>query len=139
MRRLLFIFILLIISSFFVFKLFYPIYISQEVIITYGIHPFDICSKNPELWKYIKITYIITFIFSNIIINNFLYSKIYKLINSKLLKSKRKKDKKTNSIKFDSSKLSLLIGYDFKNNTNISIPESGLYQNFLITGTIGSR
>lgn len=139
MRRLLFIFILLIISSFFVFKLFYPIYISQEVIITYGIHPFDICSKNSELWKYIKITYIITFIFSNIIINNFLYSKISKLINSKLLKSKRKKDKKTNSIKFDSSKLSLLIGYDFKNNTNISIPESGLYQNFLITGTIGSR
>lgn len=134
-----FIFILLIISSFFIFRLFYPIYTSQEVIITYGIRPFDICSKNPDLWKYIKISYIITFIFSNIIINNFLYSKISKLSNTILLKFKRKKDKKTISAKLDFSKLSLLIGYDPENNTNISIPESGLYQNFLITGTIGSR
>ncbi len=132
-----FITILYIVSSFLIFKLFYPIFIADEVIITYGINPFDICSKNPDLWKYIKITYIITFIISNIIVNNFLYSKISKLFNS--TSSKSKKDKKINSIKYDKSKLSLLIGYDFKNNKNILIPESGLYQNFLITGTIGSR
>ena len=47
------------------FKTFYPIYISKEIIIPYGIHPFDICSKNPELWLYIKIIYICIFVFSN--------------------------------------------------------------------------
>lgn len=34
--------------------------------------------------------------------------------------------------------LNLLIGLDTKSNSKIYIPESGLYQNFLITGTIGS-
>ena len=36
------------------------------------------------------------------------------------------------------SSLNLLVGHDNLSNTNIIIPESGLYQNFLITGTIGS-
>ena len=36
------------------------------------------------------------------------------------------------------SSLSLLIGFDKLDKKNIIIPESGLYQNFLITGTIGS-
>ena len=36
------------------------------------------------------------------------------------------------------SELNLLIGYDFNSKEKIYIPESGLYQNFLITGTIGS-
>lgn len=36
------------------------------------------------------------------------------------------------------NELNLLIGKDESNNMNIFIPESGLYQNFLITGTIGS-
>ena len=43
----------------------------------------------------------------------------------------------THSKKFLSS-LSLLIGFDKLDKKNIIIPESGLYQNFLITGTIGS-
>ncbi len=36
------------------------------------------------------------------------------------------------------SELNLLIGFDKINNKKIIIPENGLYQNFLITGTIGS-
>lgn len=34
--------------------------------------------------------------------------------------------------------MNLLVGEEIENNTKIYIPESGLYQNFLITGTIGS-
>ena len=34
--------------------------------------------------------------------------------------------------------LNLLIGYDQSTNQDIYLPESGLYQNFLITGTIGT-
>ena len=43
-------------------------------------------------------------------------------------------DKKDNNI----SSLQLLIGKNILNQKNIYLPESGLYQNFLITGTIGT-
>ena len=54
--------------------------------------------------------------------------------------------KKANTISFSqnpknsltNNKLNLLIGQDEKTNSKIYVPESGLYQNFLITGTIGS-
>ena len=127
-----------LISSYLAIKTFYPIFIAKEVIITYGIHPFDICSKNPELWNIIKNTYVFTFIFSNFIISNFLYSRI--LCKFKFFKPK-KKIPKNNSTKIPENfnkNLNLLIGFDEETNSNVYIPESGLYQNFLVTGTIGS-
>lgn len=61
---------------------------------------------------------------------------------SKLIINKLNKKKFTN---FSSNKkssinsnLTLLVGQNLENNQDIYIPESGLYQNFLITGTIGS-
>ncbi len=107
---------------------------ADEVIITYGIHPFDICTDNALLWKYIKNIFVITYIFSNIIFLRFLFNKFFinffvKNANSSL---------KNNYDKDLSSNLNLLIGKDFNTDMNIYIPESGLYQNFLITGTIGS-
>ena len=127
-------------SSIFTIKIFYPIYVSKEIIIPYGIHPFDICSKNPQLWKYIKITYIFVFIFSNFVISNFIYVRFISNIFSRFYNSKQnvKKPKiKTHPKNFMNS-LHLLIGFDEASSSNIFIPESGLYQNFLITGTIGS-
>ena len=53
-----------------------PIFSATEVIITYGIKPFDICEKNGDLWKYIKIFYITTFLTSNIICSNLIFNKI---------------------------------------------------------------
>ena len=53
------------------------------------------------------------------------------------IKSKKKRIKKEKyNIKTD--KLNLLIGNDPITGKNVYLPESGLYQNFLITGTIGS-
>ena len=103
-----------------------PIFIAEEVIITYGVKPFDICSKNTELWKYIKIIYMITFLTSNLICSNLLYNKI-----------PTKKKKKQNEIEND-NELKLLIGYNRKTEEKVYLPKSGLFQNFLITGTIGS-
>ena len=91
----------LFISGYFTIKLFYPIYISNEIIIPYGIHPFDICSKSPQLWKYIKIAYIITFIFANIVISNYIYPVIFKNIK------KRKIEKNENKI--ENNKYNILI------------------------------
>ena len=79
------------------------------------------------LWEKIKKIYLICFIFSNIIIGNLFFDKIY---------SKKVKKKKIN--KEIDNKLNLLIGEDISKGEKIYIPESGLYQNFLITGTIGS-
>lgn len=129
--------IFFIISTYFIVKTFYPIYVSEEIIITYGLHPFDICSKNPELWKYIKITFIITFLISDFSICNFIYSRI--LINFNFFKNvSNKKRINNNYCKKNSEDLSLLVGHYKKENEKIYVPEAGLYQNFLITGTIGS-
>ena len=109
---------------------------ADELIITYGLKPFDICSKNPVLWKYLKITHILTFTFSSIICTNLIISKISK----KFLKTRQKSKTLTKeNLSTNSSKnLQLLVGFDKNSKHNIYIPESGLYQNFLITGTIGS-
>ena len=126
------------------YHFFYSIYTAEELIIPYGLQPFDICSKNPVLWKYIKIIHILSFTFSIIIIINFFFSKFFQ----KFLKSEKIKSKipKTNSILSTKQKnmfntyysLQLLVGFDKTTKSNIYIPENGLYQNFLITGTIGS-
>ena len=121
----------------FSFIIFSPIYFSNEIIITYGIHPFDICTKNPILWKYIKITFIFTYIFSNIIFSLFLFNRFFINILKKFNNTENVKNK--NLIKNNiNSKLNLLVGKDIKTDEKIYIPETGLYQNFLITGTIGS-
>ena len=105
-----------------------PIFQAQELIITYGLKPFDICESNAKLWQYIKIMYIITFFTSNLICSNFVYNKIpIKKKIEKHLDTKNKDDK-----------LKLLIGYNQKTKEKIYIPKLGLFQNFLITGTIGS-
>lgn len=135
-----------IIFSIILFHVFKPIYTANELIISYGIHPFDICSKNPQLWKYIKTTFIFTSIFSNFLIGYFIYNRflfnLYSLLKN--LKSNTNSKKQSNltvtnhSKNFQKNSLSLKIGQELYSNKIIYIPENGLYQNFLITGTIGS-
>lgn len=119
--------------------IFWPIYTATEIIIPYGIHPFDICYDNPDLWNIIKITYIFTFIFSNLIISNFIYVRVILNLESFFKTFKQNlKNKEDLPIPITDNKnsLSLLIGLDKESNSKVFIPESGLYQNFLITGTI---
>ena len=66
--------------------------------------------------------------FSNTFLFNIIYSKFYIPISQST--------NSQNNIK--NTSLNLLIGYNSYNNSNIYINESGLYQNFLITGTIGT-
>ncbi len=125
-----------VISSYVTFYFFYPIFIAKEIIITYGIHPFDICSDNPELWQIIKLLYIICFIFSSFVVSHLIYTRI--LMKFPFFQTKSTVQK-TEMPLFSPTKngLHLLIGESSLHN-NIYIPESGLYQNFLVTGTIGS-
>ena len=175
------------------YKIFYNLIISNNIIISYGIHPFNICTKIPELWKYIKIIYIFFYIFSSIIISNIFYNflinffqKIKKIINKFLNKIKlfcifkktililffpfnliyiflnnkikkkytffyTEKNKNNNLLfnklisnnfknksNFINNLLNLYIGNSVLTNKSIFLPLKSLYQNILITGTIGT-
>ena len=125
-----FILVWLSLISFIFSKVLSPVFKSNEVIIEYGLKPFNIFSESPKVWFYLKKIFVATFIFSNIIYSNYIYSKLF-------VKFKNKKIKKEKyNIKTD--KLNLLIGNDVKTGKNVYLPELGLYQNFLITGTIGT-
>jgi len=125
-RRIIFNAIFIIIIAFLNFLFFYDIYISDNIIISFAVHPFNICKRFPNSWLYIKILYIpVTFISSLICINT-LYSSIFS--KTKIIKKVFTKPK--------NSDLYLKVFNEV--NQNLLIPEAGLYQNFLITGTIGS-
>ena len=125
-RRLVFNFACLFVFLAIYILLFYKVYISDVVIISFATHPFNICEKYPEVWEKIKLLYIpITFI-SSIISINLLYSSLFK----------KKKELKRKKIKFNDN-LSLFVAKD-KDGYPIILPEASLYQNILITGTIGS-
>jgi len=123
--------IYLFMACFCAWQFFLPIYISEEVIISLGIRPFDICYDNPILWNYIKISFIAFYIFANCILINTIISR-FNLFN-KCNHMENPLNKENNN-----SSLQLLIGKDISSNKKIFISESGLYQNFLITGTIGT-
>ncbi len=83
-----------------------------------------------------KILYFICLLSSSFIFGNFIYIRFlikFTFFNSKPIQF----DSLISNIPSTTNTLSLLIGKDFSNN-KIYIPEKGLYQNFLITGTIGS-
>ena len=117
------------------FLFFQEIFYSNNIIIDFALHPFNICERYPDLWNFIKITYIISYLISILIISNFIYSFIFS--------KKEINNKENNNLSFVedystfNSELKLLVGQD-KNNNLIYINEKGLYQNILITGTIGS-
>lgn len=138
------------------YKLFSDILYTNSVIITYGIEPFDICVKNPDLWKYIKIAFVISYMFSSVIISNFVYFIFKKLIkilidtfkniSEKLNIIKDKKNEKSKKFSLSSSffvdkineDLKLFIGNSFEDKSTIYLSSKSLYQNVLVTGTIGT-
>lgn len=132
-----------ILSCICLYILFYPIYFSSEIIIPFGLHPFDIYEKNSDIWTFLKSTFIFLSFFSNLIIFNFFINKynfiIEKFISLLTLKSKKEKiNHNFNPILENEQKIKLIIGKEINSQKNIIIPQSGLFQNFLITGTIGT-
>ena len=111
--------------------LFYSILSLDNISINLIFKELNLESETSNLWYYIKLWFSISYFITSI-----LYSlKISRFIS--LLISKRLSlDKQKQEISSDS--LSLFIGNDFISGKPIYIPEKGLYQNMLITGTIGT-
>ena len=130
LKRVFYFFCFIGIISIILIIILFPLYSASSVIIPYAIHPFDICKKNLNLWITLKRAYVlVSFISYSIIFNS-----IYNFFNHKHL---NKNEKKSKSQKINYNNLNLLIGKNI-NNDDVYIEESGLYQNILITGTIGS-
>lgn len=110
---------------------FKPIYSASSLTIPYAIYPFDICKTAPIAWKYIKIFHIASSFYVFFLLMN---STFGKLLNKKFCKIKSKK----HHVKLDASVFNLFLGTHATDNTNIYLPEKSLYQNMLITGTIGT-
>ena len=117
---------------FFILKFFEPIFSSTSLIFPYAVHPFDICKTIPTAWFYIKFSFKFILIFNLIFLLNSFFTALFSLKFSNKIKNKK------NIKKPKPSEINLLIGKDFNKNTPIYIKEKGLYQNILITGTIGS-
>ena len=111
--------------------IFKPIFKAEHLIFPFAIHPFDIVTVYPNTWLLIKKYYYISFAFSYIII--FLrVSHIF--LNSNINFTSKTQFKK--SVPTTNTDLKLLVGTS--ENQPIYISENGLYQNILITGTIGT-
>ncbi len=85
---------------------------------------FNFLIDNPFLWNSTKIVFVLSYIFSLLILLNLIFSFF----------------KKKNTTYYNQNKapvFGLYVGKD-ENNNKVYIPESGLYQNILVTGTIGS-
>ena len=121
------------------YHFFYPLLNANEVIVSLGIHPFDICQKNILVWNFLKTSFWFIYISANFIIFDLLENKFVEILNS--LNNFKFINKNSIFIKNDNNNfinninnknIELLIGKNINSNKNIIIPESGLYQNFLI-------
>ena len=115
----------------FIFALlvFLPIFNSNEIIIPFSLNHLNICDKNPKIWFLIKITYCTFCLFSCVILSNSFISYFFK--------KKHNNSKQANHPEISNDNLNIFVGIN-SNNENVYIPEKGLFQNILVTGTIGS-
>ena len=130
--RLLFLGISFCICNIIMFLIFQKIFYSNNILIDFALHPFNICEKYPDLWNFIKISYVLSFNTSILIISTLIYSTIFPKETNK--KNSNNSSENNNTL---NSELNLLVGTDINDNF-VYIGEKGLYQNILITGTIGS-
>ena len=117
---------------FIVIIIFYPIFTAKSLIFPYSLSKFDIALEYPTVWNYIKNLYCITCFIA-------IYLSVFSL-QSFIFVKKQKKQKKPHLLNLSNynTNFDLLIGSNNKNE-KVYIPEKGLYQNILVTGTIGSR
>lgn len=130
-HRFIFVFLFLLISFIINFFIFYPIYLSNDIIISFAVHPFNICNKYPNGWILLKKLFVLFSLIANLIISNVIYPFFFK---SAPLSAKKVNE--TSEFE-DNNNFQLKVGLD-ANNMPLYLPLKGLFQNILITGTIGS-
>ena len=110
---------------------FYSFFLVDFVYLDLG---FEVFYIEGLLWKNIKILFVLFAFLSALIIS---MNISFGISNSKYIKSIFNKQK-NNNLESKSNSLRLIIGLNKEYNKTLVIPEYGLFQNILITGTIGS-
>lgn len=110
---------------------FYSFFLVDFVYLDLG---FEVFYIEGLLWKNIKILFVLFAFLSALIIS---MNISFGISNSKYIKSIFNKQK-NNNLESNSNSLRLIIGLNKEYNKTLVIPEYGLFQNILITGTIGS-
>lgn len=115
------------------FFLFYPIYTATSIIIPYSLHPYDICLMYPLVWKHIKYFFIFLYLTSSALCSNAIFSQLRQ-------RKKVKSPLPTTPISLETPSCQGPLLFLGKNESHqlIFLPEKSLYQNILITGTIGT-
>lgn len=128
-------FILFITLFFLLFYLeisfFYSFLLVDFVYIDLG---FEVFYIEGLLWQNIKILFVL-FAFLSVLIISMNIS--FSISNSRFIQSIFNKHK-NNNLERDSNSLQLVVGLNKESGKTLAIPEYGLFQNILITGTIGS-
>lgn len=57
--------------------LFNKVYTSSEIMISFAVHPFNICESYPDVWEKLKLAYIPISFLSSLICINHLYSFLF--------------------------------------------------------------
>lgn len=110
---------------------FKPIFIAESIVIPYAIYPFDICKAAPIAWRYMKMAYVLSLFYICFI---FAFSFSSKFMKGKVFIHKRDR----NPFSLQSHGIHLYLGKLASNNSPVYLSESSLFQNILITGTIGT-
>lgn len=130
LKRFLFVLFFTCLSGIICFIYFRPIYLASSIILPFSLHPYDICIRYPLAWHYIKIAFIFFHALSSLLISNWIFSFFFHTLSNKTA------SKKSPLPIYDTQAPFLLVGKSCTNSC-IYLSEKSLYQNILITGTIG--
>ena len=130
--------ILFLFYHYIIFSIFKPVILAKSLIFPYAINPFDIINLYPKTWNFIIVLFFISTSYTFILIYIFSLKNFY----SKSIFNSNSNNPDYNYIP-KNNELYLKVGTiqdtnSENNNSTIYIPEKGLYQNILITGTIGT-
>ncbi len=120
--------------SIFILIFFLPILDANSIILPFSLNHFDIATTFPMFWYNFKICYSVFCFISMIILINYLFSFFTFLFNSFLL---HKKTDNKNEATINSNNPCIYVGKT-STSESVYIPILGLYQNVLVTGSIGS-
>lgn len=123
--------ILSLIGVYIYYDFFQSIYTADVVLFDSGLRIFDICSEQPVLWKYMKLFSILFCFFTYFQIFYYAFSIPLHFIK------KRIHNKPISPVCIRTSPCSVYIGNTI-NKQKRFLSEKSLYQNILITGTIGT-
>jgi len=106
----------------------------------------DLIAKYPEVWKDLKLVYCGASIVGIAIAADFVYRNVFSKFISKSHNSDELEEVRPPPYPFDEDKLQMIVGLKHSrismnkvvNPTWVIVDEKGMYQNFLITGTIGT-